>query len=263
MNKDELLKLAGNPKFISGIYNYCDRWCERCSFASRCLNYAMGEKDSESDESSDMDNEKFWDKISENFKLAMELLQDEVERLGINIDSEEVQEITKKEELLFDSIQKHEIIIIAKNYAELVTNFFEENEKQFHTKEEEINTKIELDLPNAKPFDDYYEINDVVEVIRWYQYQISIKLTRAFSSKLEDLVEEDPIQNDSNGSAKVAVIGIERSISAWVKLMKHFSEKEDDILKILIRLNELRIKTEKEFPDTKLFIRPGFDEIKK
>ena len=27
--------------FIPGVYNYCDRWCERCPFASRCRSYAM------------------------------------------------------------------------------------------------------------------------------------------------------------------------------------------------------------------------------
>jgi len=27
--------------FIPGVYNYCDRWCERCPFASRCRVYAM------------------------------------------------------------------------------------------------------------------------------------------------------------------------------------------------------------------------------
>src|SRR4029450_3375593 len=28
-----------HPKFIAGIYNYCDRWCERCRFQSRCRLY--------------------------------------------------------------------------------------------------------------------------------------------------------------------------------------------------------------------------------
>ena len=40
MNSDDLLDMAGNPRFISGIYNYCDRWCERCAFTDRCLTYA-------------------------------------------------------------------------------------------------------------------------------------------------------------------------------------------------------------------------------
>ena len=36
---------ARDPKLIPGIYNYCDRWCERCPFTSRCMVYAMGEED--------------------------------------------------------------------------------------------------------------------------------------------------------------------------------------------------------------------------
>jgi len=27
---------AADPRLISGIYNYCHRWCERCSFSDRC-----------------------------------------------------------------------------------------------------------------------------------------------------------------------------------------------------------------------------------
>ncbi|MDB5210640.1 MAG: hypothetical protein JWQ30_1467, partial [Sediminibacterium sp.] len=26
-------------EFISGIHNYCDRWCERCTFTNRCSIY--------------------------------------------------------------------------------------------------------------------------------------------------------------------------------------------------------------------------------
>lgn len=28
--------MEGEEDFISGIFNYCDRWCERCDFAARC-----------------------------------------------------------------------------------------------------------------------------------------------------------------------------------------------------------------------------------
>ena len=41
MNKEEMLRNAEDPKYISGIYNYCDRWCERCRFTSRCLNHSI------------------------------------------------------------------------------------------------------------------------------------------------------------------------------------------------------------------------------
>lgn len=44
-------------KFIPGIHNYCDRWCERCYFTSRCRVY---EKLDESDtEANDINNKQF------------------------------------------------------------------------------------------------------------------------------------------------------------------------------------------------------------
>ncbi len=30
MEKERLKMLAEDPRFIQSIYNYCDRWCERC-----------------------------------------------------------------------------------------------------------------------------------------------------------------------------------------------------------------------------------------
>ena len=45
MKKADLIELAQNPDFISGIYNYCDRWCERCQFTSRCFLYATEQAD--------------------------------------------------------------------------------------------------------------------------------------------------------------------------------------------------------------------------
>ncbi len=43
MNPRDLLDMAGDPRFIPGIYNYCDRWCERCAYTGRCLNFVHGE----------------------------------------------------------------------------------------------------------------------------------------------------------------------------------------------------------------------------
>ncbi len=44
MDRKELIKKVQDPKYIPGIYNYCDRWCERCQFTSRCLNHSIEEK---------------------------------------------------------------------------------------------------------------------------------------------------------------------------------------------------------------------------
>jgi len=41
MKKKELLKLAEEDRFISGIYNYCDRWSKCCAVTSRFMNVAL------------------------------------------------------------------------------------------------------------------------------------------------------------------------------------------------------------------------------
>src|SRR4030065_1275283 len=90
MNRDRLKKLVAEKRFIPGIYNYCDRWCERCPQTSRCLNFAMSEKEFADPETRDIRNEAFWRKLSEIFKETLELLRETGKKWGIelkNLDS--------------------------------------------------------------------------------------------------------------------------------------------------------------------------------
>jgi len=74
---------------------------------------------------------------------------------------------------------------------------------------------------------------------------------------MEDVIFE----SDSIGSAKVALIGIDRSISAWGKLHEHFPERTDSILDILVYVNRLRRRVEQLFPQARNFKRLGFDDM--
>ena len=66
---------------------------------------------------------------------------------------------------------------------------------------------------------------------------------------------------DSDGSAKVALIGIDRSIGAWGKILTVFPDQEKETVNIIAGLKHLRDIAEKEFPEARSFIRPGFDEV--
>jgi hypothetical protein len=59
MEKEDFLKFADNDQYISGIYNYCDRRCERCPFTTRCMNFALSEEQFPDEESRDIQNEAF------------------------------------------------------------------------------------------------------------------------------------------------------------------------------------------------------------
>ena len=87
MNLDRLKKLAEEKRFIPGIYNYCDRWCERCPQTSRCLNFSISEEEFSNPEMRDIRNEAFWNKLSEILKETMEVLKESAKEWGIELET--------------------------------------------------------------------------------------------------------------------------------------------------------------------------------
>src|SRR5262249_60370825 len=77
--------LANNPDLISGVYNYCDRWCERCPLTSRCMVYATEQEDHDLFENHDLRNEAFWKKLSTIFQETRELITDWASNSGIDL----------------------------------------------------------------------------------------------------------------------------------------------------------------------------------
>ncbi len=259
MNRKEFQEFfeKNRGKFISGIHNYCDRWCERCPFTSKCSVYAMEEQRGSK---TDGENADFINHVSENFKIVMEMLLEMAEEKGIdlnNLDDAEYELEEKKREEFADN---HILSIQSKDYSELSRSWFKQNEDALKEVSEKLNQEISLGLANDSTIKKIEEMEDAIEIIHWFNFQIYVKLMRALRHGEPDLDYEDPVQNDMNGSAKVALIGTERSLGAWGVLHRQLPEQEDEILEILLLLEKIRKGVFKTFPDVNKFIRPGFDE---
>jgi hypothetical protein len=260
MDKEQLKKLVKNPKFISGIYNYCDRWCERCSFTSKCMNYAMDEKEFDTPESKDIQNKEYWNKMHNIFRMTMEMVKEKAEELGINIDSIDHDEFAQQQKKVHEIIENQPYTKAAFAYAETVNKWFDSNKQLFENKGEELLSLAQAEIPGVRPDKDALKIQDCVEIIRWYQHQIYVKLCRAASGMLRGEFEDaEYCPEDANGSAKVAIIGIERSIAAWGGLLNQFPDQEQRMLELLVMLQKLLKQVDSAFPDARAFVRPGFD----
>lgn len=257
MNKEELKKLVNNPAFIPGIYNYCDRWCERCTMTTRCSLYAR--EQAESDRELDMNNEAFWKQLSSEFALAMEMLQDYCDEHDIDVSAEPDEGIIKQEKESREAAENHSASQKSDAYATKVGEWFKEKEGAIDLKTQEWETVANLGLAE-KPMAEANEVKDLFEIIHWYRHQIYIKIMRAVQSKFDPFEMDDPVQNDANGSAKVALLGIKRSMVAWGNLLNHFPDLEGSILSLLVLLEQTKNHVQKTFPDTHKFVRPGFDE---
>jgi hypothetical protein len=248
MNRDRLKKLASDARFIPGIYNYCDRWCERCPQTSRCLNFSVSEEESSDSETRDVGNEAFWKKLSEILGEALELLREGAKEWGIDIetlDSAEDGEDIKAKDV---AARNHLLCRVAKRYSQSVEDWFERRETLF----------VEV----AATARGGVSIEEAIEVIRWYQYFICAKVMRAVRGSIEEKEEKtDEFPSDSDGSAKIGLIAIDRSIAAWAMIQHYITDSDKEVIDIIAFLDGLRQAVEETFPNARSFLRPGFDEL--
>ncbi|MBN2132144.1 MAG: hypothetical protein JW741_21775 [Sedimentisphaerales bacterium] len=252
--------MARDPRFISGIYNYCDRWCERCAFTSRCMNYAMSEEEFDSPESRDMENQAFWDKLHGLFAVAQEMLEEKAQELDIDFDEADFEEYAERDEQVRKTAQAQPYCRAAMGYMDRVDAWFEANKDNLEVKSDELESLAQADIPGTNPVNEAAGISDCLEVVRWYQRHIWVKLCRAASGTVRAEVDDlEYALDDADGSAKVAIIGIERSTAAWAALLSHLPDQEQSILTLLASLRVLLRLVESAFPNARAFLRPGFD----
>lgn len=253
MDPRDLLDMAGDPKYISGIYNYCDRWCERCAFTGRCLNFAHSARlEAELAAEGDDDGDSLADQFAEALEGAVDLIEFIAEEEGLDLDSPEVEEMMAREEQARELAASHPLTAAADAYIGLANDWFGVGPRG-----------RALDLGPAAAGDPA-QIDDALEVIRWFQFFISVKIQRALGSREREAAEPEfweDMPRDSEGTAKIALIATDRSIGAWGALLHAYPARTSATLEILALLYALRIELELEFPTAWSFVRPGFDEV--
>lgn len=251
MDKNKLLELTKSGEFISGIFNYCDRWCEKCSYTNKCLNYHMlnerlaKRQNKEEDSAEDMLND-----VRESFALAHEIINDYMEKENIKLDTKELYEIGKREKQIFNKVNRNKIIIESKNYFKLVLAFFKQYSFYFGQ------------LMNKVPSPDDEETikeREAAEIIMQYQMLIYTKLARAIHELYEDEDDYDDEYDDKLVSARIAIVSIEKSIASWQLIHDTYPTYEEEAKAFITMLSKIRKGVDKLLPKVVNYKRPYFD----
>jgi hypothetical protein len=197
------------------------------------LVYATEQEDNDSPQSRDMNNEAFWKKLASIFQETREMIAEWAREAGVDL-AKLVPEDNTRHHRKRQIVDNHPLAKAGKNYANAASEWF-------------------------RQFDQAIDNEDAREVIQWYQYQIAVKTIRALSGRREELEDNFESSKDSDGSAKVALIGIDRSIAGWRLMQLSLPERADSIVPLILQLERLRLSLEQSFPDARDFIRPGFD----
>jgi hypothetical protein len=220
--------------FIVGIFNYCDRWCETCAFTSRCRLFA--------------DVAEIEAKLDPNLKDVVEAppLPEEMPPPTPPWMKEMIQEMNEaSSDPTLDRVEEPR--------AEPPPDHL-----LIEARADDYFTRAHAWLrARAFPLND---VDDPCAVINWFHLQIVVKVHRAIRGLAEDHPSDRDWPPDHDGSAKVALLGIERSHAAWLDAIEGgliTRLEADPFIADLVWLGDA---LERVFPNARAFVRPGFDE---
>jgi hypothetical protein len=244
-------------KYIAGIYNYCDTYCQRCRFAERChiANEALDDTLEEvTDESVLSSTQKTMDEILE---FSQEMMANIAESMGISIE-ELMSKIDGKDDASLIEPSSHPVYAIAMELSNMINEQIETESLQ--NNQAHIGTILfmirEGLLSKTMKRADYEQTRYHLESILWYFSAFSAKVERALEGLADSEEDEDPIQNDANGSAKAAMHMIEQLVEALIYIQKRHHVQ---LKQIIDKAEELSNHIATLFPNYAKFIRPGFD----
>ncbi len=260
-------------RFIPGIFNYCDYWCERCAFTQRCRNFAMGrefEREAKGEaDVKDATNADFWNGLAETlrettvFGKASEWEDaDDLEWQAIPDSEWQARENARR-----NAVKAHPLMRQAETYRKCVDSWLKGADADLKALARELMEAAGNRFDDSDCEEEARRIGEMLDVVSWYHTLILPKLGRALSGLFErddpesgcgDLVSGMRL-SDATGTGKVVLIAIERSKAAWVRLREALPNREDDILHMLAILSKMERGIHAALPDAKSFRRPGFD----
>ncbi len=252
MKENDIFREVHNPRHISGIYNYCDRWCERCAYTLRCANFAIGQKMDPDSQPHDRRKETLWPRLGAIKDLADAMLAKQADQPGVGVAEKPKFKNMKR------PIDRHRLGAAALRYMEFTHQFVEQNP--------DLGKQANPPEGASEPWSPV-SVAEAFDVIAWDHTIIAVKTARATRrDKVDEEIENNPefadIPSDRDGTAKVVLLSIDRSILAWAVLLTHVPAFQEMGLSAMLTLHRLRTAMERDIPKARGFMRPGFDTIR-
>jgi hypothetical protein len=225
---------------ISGIYNYCFRWCERCPFTDRCGNYQLLDELDEDHHRKEV--QRVFRQVPKFFSDALSSLKRSCERA--NYDWAAIKFEVDKEEVGPPEIGLRELDQLSRQFTVALLRWVGEYRNQ------------------VKPA----SWHDAQEVLQWYGALLSSKTHRAVNS-IEEPWPDMPADNsaegitsDGNGTAKIALLAMARCLGALSVMLEEPAGFEEELLTFTLDILRMQQSLRHFYPYVNAFERVAFDE---
>jgi hypothetical protein len=231
-------------RYIDFISAYCDSWCERCAFTERCSHFAVQSALTMCDGDHDAALELAIGQPQVPGRPPEKNLHERMAEAFADAEPspEELEAIGRELQARHHRVRRHPLAEASRDYAVAAHRWLTEHDDA---------------LRAADP-----AVREAMQVIGWDSHLIHAKVARALNGRDEypggAPFERSMIQSDWNGSAKVALISVQRSEPAWRVVAAATCDAGAGVL--AASLDELRQEMNREFPRAADFRRPGFDD---
>jgi hypothetical protein len=221
------------PTLIKGIYNMCDQWCMYCPVTTRCLAYRCSPELRSGEQNV---YKTLADRLYEGITFVKRLCDAD------GTSSPELDEMLANDPReqttlppVDDPLERAGVRYARVSHAYLISR-------------PDFPFEMVWRPDGPTPF----------EVFAWFHTLIAVKIYRALSSSAAAVRGEEAKRADALISAKVALIGIERSLSALTLLC---ADDDDPRLELLgAHLRRLAREVEGRFPEARGVVREGLDD---
>lgn len=217
-------------EFIPGIFNYCDQWCSACPFTARCRSFAM---EAEIEAHNDP-----------HMRALVELHRDREDR--------------DRPAWMQQVIEEAERLVERGEIANVDPQPSAESHKPLEWRAEAYSDNAQRWL-NAQGVGHSEDPSDPLAVVAWFASYIPSKLRRATVGIANDDGELSEFPSDADGSAKAALVAIQRSHAAWSALSGAGILAPALAEHLIGDLFWLEAEIDRQFPNARAFVRPGFD----
>jgi len=228
--------LMADDNYIDAIHSYCDRWCETCAFTARCRVFGhclIHEAESDPNFTAIVNAPPLPQDVPPPPSPEMQALIVEMNDAAQSLTPEDIDAAMPRVDEEHEPLEDR-----AHGYGMAAW-------------------KLMRDLGH----DGVHAPADPRAVVNWDALLIPAKVHRAVTgiARAEDDPDDD-WPRDCDGSAKVALISIDRSERAWREMVRAGHLGDEAASPFIESLVWLRAELERVFPGARAFVRPGFDE---
>jgi hypothetical protein len=227
---------------IAGVFNYCFRWCERCPFTNYCTNFQMLEEMGQEIDTDEKTVPRVIREISTHLNEVIEELEQHYENAGY--DWEEIKCAVDAAQPTSSELTLKELSKVSRRFTIQLIKWSEQV----------------ADQPQPSSWEEPFQ------VLLWYGTLLAAKVNRAVNGLEEAEPNEAPensssnIQSDGNGSAKIALLAIARSLGALAVMLRNPLGHEEELLTFALDLLRLQQGLRFQYPYADAFECAGFDD---